>query len=428
MENATYVDRLLGLVEKATSPFHTVEAVKKALVEDGFEELQFAQLWDLKKGGKYVVSCYGTSIFGFTIGKEFAAEDGFRVAAAHSDFPGFRIKSNPEMKAEGYVQLNVETYGGVNLASWLDRGLSVAGRVILKSEDIFHPEVRLVDFRRPILAIPNIAVHLNKELNKGVELNKQTEMLPIAAMDDGSEHCFLECLAKELGVEVSDILDYELNVYNADQGERIGLHEEFLSAPRLDNLASVQALVDGMLEGKRDKGLNLIAVFDHEEVGSRSKQGAASVVLPQLLEKIYVALGLSEREYKNAMTNSMFASVDVSHGFHPSYGVKYDPTNKNILNKGFSIKEACAQSYATDSEAIAIVQQICEKEGIAYQKFLNRSDIAGGGTLGAIASAVLPVRTVDMGVPIFAMHSSREMMGVKDQESMSRFVKAYFTL
>lgn len=219
-----------------------------------------------------------------------------------------------------------------------------------------------------------------------------------------------------------------MNLYNADRAEKIGLHEEFLSAPRLDNLTSVQALVDGILEGERKEGLNVIAIFDHEEVGSRTKQGAGSMMLPYLLEKIYLSLGGSEQMYKNALAEGLLMSVDVSHGFHPSYGGKYDPTNKNMLNQGFCIKEACSQSYATDSEAVGIVQQICEKEQIPYQKFVNRSDVTGGGTLGSIASAMLPVRTVDLGVPLLAMHSSRELMGAKDQESLTRFIKAYFSL
>lgn len=206
------------------------------------------------------------------------------------------------------------------------------------------------------------------------------------------------------------------------------MNEEFLSAPRLDNLTSVQALVDGILEGERKEGLNVIAIFDHEEVGSRTKQGAGSMMLPYLLEKIYLSLGGSEQMYKNALAEGLLMSVDVSHGFHPSYGGKYDPTNKNMLNQGFCIKEACSQSYATDSEAVGIVQQICEKEQIPYQKFVNRSDVTGGGTLGSIASAMLPVRTVDLGVPLLAMHSSRELMGAKDQESLTRFIKAYFSL
>lgn len=425
-----YTDKLLALLERATSQFHTVEAVKQQLAEQGFEELELRENWNLKKGGKYMLIHHGSSIFAFTIGEEFKAEDGYRIAAAHGDFPGFRLKPNSGMEVGGYLQLNTETYGGAILSSWMDRPLSVAGRVILKSDDLFKPEVRLIDLERPVLIIPNLAIHFNREMNKGVELRKQVEMLPVYGTASGemTKETFLDYIAEALGVQAEEILDYELNIYNTDKGNYVGLKEEFVSAPRLDNLTSVQALIDGITANTRKKGLNVMCVFDHEEIGSRSKQGAASTLLPHILEKIYLSLGMTALDFKNAMEDSLFMSVDVSHAYHPNYGAKYDLTNKHVLNTGFAIKEACSQSYATDSEAIAIVQQICEQEGIAYQKFLNHSDSAGGGTLGAISSAILPIRTVDMGVPLWAMHSSRETMGVKDYECLVEFLKAYYKL
>lgn len=424
------IDKLFGLLENATSQFHTVKATKEQLSGQGFEELKLRENWSLQKGGKYLLEHHGSTIFAFTIGENFEAEDGFRIAAAHGDFPGFRIKPNAEMEVGGYLQLNTEGYGGAILSSWLDRPLSVAGRVVLKSEDVFKPEVRLVDLKKPVLIIPNLAIHFNREMNKGVELRKQVEMLPIygTASDELSKDAFLTCIADALDVQKDDILDYELTIYNTDKASYVGLADEFVCAPRLDNLTSTQALIDGITEGNRQKGLNMMIVFDHEEVGSRSKQGAASTLLTTILEKIYVSLGMTTMDFTNALENSLFMSVDVSHAYHPNYGAKYDLTNRHVLNKGFAIKEASSQSYATDSEAVAIVQQICEKEGIAYQKFVNHSDAAGGGTLGAISSAMLPVRTVDMGVPLLAMHSSRETMGVKDYESLVDFITAYYRL
>ena len=424
------VDRLFGFLEAATSQFHTIKAVKEQLSGQGFEPLQLKEDWNLKKGGKYLFNHHGSTLFAFTVGEDFQAEDGFRIAAAHGDFPGFRLKPNAEMEVGGYLQLNTEAYGGAILSSWLDRPLSVAGRIVLKSDDVFKPEMRLVDLKKPVLIIPNLAIHFNRDVNKGVELRKQVEMLPIygAASEELTKSAFLNCIAETLNVKKEDILDYELNIYNTDKGGLLGLKEEFISAPRLDNLTSVQALVEGITEGKRKKGLNMMIVFDHEEVGSRSKQGAASTLLTTILEKIYLSLGMTGMDFINAMEESLLMSVDVSHAFHPNYGAKYDPTNKPILNKGFAIKEACSQSYATDSEAIAIVQQICEKEGIAYQKYVNHSDSPGGGTIGAISSTMLPVRTVDMGIPILAMHSSRETMGVKDYENLICFLVAYYRL
>lgn len=424
------IDKLFGLLENATSQFHTVKATKEQLLEQGFEELKLKDNWKLQKGGKYLLEHHGSTVFAFTIGADFEAEDGFRIAASHGDFPGFRIKPNAEMEVSGYLQLNTEGYGGAILSSWLDRPLSVAGRVVLKSDDVFKPEVRLVDLKKPVLIIPNLAIHFNREMNKGVELRKQVEMLPIygTTSEELSKDAFLDAIAESLEVSKDDILDYELTIYNTDKASFVGLKDEFVSAPRLDNLTSTQALIEGITAGNRQKGLNMMVVFDHEEIGSRSKQGAASTLLTTILEKIYVSLGMTMIDFTNALEDSLLMSVDVSHAYHPNYGAKYDVTNKHVLNNGFAIKEACSQSYATDSEAIAIVQQICEKEGIAYQKFANHSDSVGGGTIGAISSAMLPVRTVDMGVPLLAMHSSRETMGVKDYENLVDFITAYYRL
>lgn len=419
--------QLLKLLEEGVSSFHTIQASVKRLAQSGFQRLHLRDKWELCRGGKYYVVYHGTTLFAFTVAEEFVAEDGFRMAAAHGDFPGFRIKPSPDMHDGGYMMVNTETYGGANLASWLDRPLSVAGRVILKSENPFSPKECFVDFKKPILTIPNVAIHMNRELNKGVELNKQTHMLPLAGiMEEGSS--FMEVLAEKAGVSKEEILDYELNVYNTDPGALVGVKEEFISAPRLDNLTSVHAILTGLTEGKRTHGINMGIVFDHEEIGSRTKQGAGSTLLTMVLEKIYDAFGYTSLEMQSAVEDSLLMSVDVAHGYHPSYKEKYDPTNRCVLNQGICIKEASTQSYATDSEAIAIVMQICEKEGIAFQKAVNRSDIPGGGTLGSIASSMLPVRTVDLGVPLLSMHSAREMMGAKDQEELVRYLRAYFSL
>lgn len=425
-----YYDRLFAFLERATSPYHTVALAKEELMKQGFEELYWKEEWHLKKGGKYVLDYYGASLFAFTVGQEFEAEDGYRIAAAHGDFPGFRVKQQPGMDVGGYLQLNTEAYGGAILSTWMDRPLSVAGRVALKSDDVFQPELRLVDLKKPVLVIPNLAIHFNREMNKGVELKKQVDMLPIygTSSEEMTKEAFLEYVAEELHVEPSDILDYELQIYNTDKPCFLGINDEFISGPRLDNLTSVQALVEAILQGTRKEGINLIAVFDHEEIGNRSKQGAASMILSHLVEKIYVSLGKTQEDCKNAMAESLMMSVDVSHAYHPNYAARYDLTNRHVLNKGFAIKESCSQSYATDSEVVAIVQQICEKEGIAYQKFANHSDSAGGGTLGAVASTLLPIRTADMGVPVLAMHSSRETMGTKDYESIIAYLASFYSL
>lgn len=427
------IERLLKLIGEATSPYHTVQAAVGDLKEAGFEELCGSGSWPLERGGRYFTVHHGTTLFAFTVGEKFDGEDPLRLAAAHTDFPGFRIKPNPEYAKEGYLQLNTEVYGGASLMTWLDRPLSVAGKVMLKGEDAFHPVSRLVDLKRPLFTIPNLAIHLNKDMNKGVELNKQKHMLPVGGVCGEKEEkeegrWFIEFLAGEFRVNAEDILDFDLNLYNTDKGTVIGLREEFLSAPRLDNLTSVQALANGLICGKRERGVNLIALFDHEEIGSKTKQGAGSTMLELILERIYLAFGRNRGNLMGALEGGLLLSADVGHAIHPAYADKSDVTNKNVLGGGIAIKEASAQSYATDTEAVAIVQQICMENGIPFQKFSNRSDGTSGGTLGSIASAMLPVRTVDVGVPLLAMHSSRELGGVKDQEALNALLEAYFAI
>lgn len=422
--------KLFQFIEKATSRFHAIQATKEELMAANFTELAPDTRWDLQLGGKYYVEYGATQVIAFTLGNKFTAKDSIRIAAAHGDFPALSIKAKPEVVKEGYLQLNVEMYGGVNLMSWLDVPLSMSGRVITRSKDVFRPHVHLVDFKKPVLLIPNIAIHLQRNMNEGMKLNKQLHMLPILAMTDEKEETgFLNRqLAKELGVQEDDILDYELTLYNPDKGCLVGFYDEFLSAPRLDDLSSVSACLDALLNAERETGINVFGVYDHEEIGSKTKTGAGSVVLASILEKIYLSLGYDVLDYQNAWKESLFMSVDVGHAFHPNFADKYDITNKDVLNKGFTIKEAVSQSYATDSEAIAIVQQICDKEKIPYQKSVNRSDISGGGTLGSIAATMTPMRVVDLGIPLLAMHSVREMGGVKDMEALTRYLTAYYSL
>jgi len=430
MNTIEHAEKLLQLVEEGTSPFHVTAGVERQLVKAGFQKLSMGCDWGLCNGGKYYVIHNGSSLIAFTIGERFAFGDDFRIAAAHTDFPGLRIKPRPEVTKEGYRQLNVEMYGGAILNTWLDRPLSAAGRVVLRSQEIFHPEVRYVDFRKPFLTIPNLAIHMNREMNKGVELNKQQDMLPILGLDgeEKTEEFFLEHLAKQLRVEKEDILEYELGLYNTDTGDFLGLSEEFISSPRLDNLTSVQAVTTAIISGKRTHGVNVAAYFDHEEVGSRTKQGAGSTLLSSVLERILLSYGRGREKFLEILADSMLLSVDVGHAIHPNKTDKNDITSKNVLGRGICIKESSIQSYATDSEAIGIIQQICERKNIPYQKFANRSDGTGGSTLGSIASSVLPMKTVDVGVPLLAMHSSRELMGTADQESLVRLAEAFYSL
>lgn len=429
MRRSNVMERLLRLIGEGTSPFQVTSAVERQFQEAGYERLRFDRPWQLEDGGRYYIVQQESALTAFTIGEDMPETGDYRIAAAHTDFPGLRIKQNAGMVRDGYAQLNVEVYGGAILNTWLDRPLSAAGRVALKSDDVFRPQTRLVDFGRPMFVIPNLAIHLNRDINKGVELNRQKDMIPIAGIagEKMTEDFFKELLASELRVRPDEILDYEIGLYNADTADYVGMEAELLSAPRIDNLAGVQAIVSGMLEGSRD-GINVAAFFDHEEIGSKTRQGAGSLFLNMVLEKISLGLGEDRSQYLHNLQNSMMLSVDVGHGFHPNYPEKMDPTNRSVLNHGLCIKEASTQSYATDSRSVAIVQQICMQEEIPYTKFFNRSDGTSGSTLGAISSSLVPVPTADVGIPILAMHSARELMGVKDEESLKNLIRAYYTL
>lgn len=432
MGNNSAVDKLLEYLKVATSPYHVVEEGMKKLTEAGFHELKMKDRWILTKGGKYFIRPFGTELFAFCVGEEWEDGQSLRIAAAHTDQPGFHIKPSPEMVSGNYLKLDTEVYGGPILNTWMDRPLSIAGKVALRSEDPFVPVTKLVDMKKPVLTIPNLSIHMNREVNKGVELNRQTDMIPLISMfqkEWSKEQYFVTYLAKELDSKPEDILDYDLFLYNTEEGSYVGMEEDFISAPRLDNLTSVLALIHGITEGTRKKGINLIALYDNEEIGSRSKQGADSSLLNMILERIYYGLGVEQRMgFYEGMDESILLSVDVAQAVHPNHPEKYDPNNQPYLNGGIIFKIDSNQRYAYDTEALGVVQQLCDKTGVKCQKFVNRSDVPGGGTLGSILSAWLPIKTVDLGVPLLAMHSAREIMGAEDQEHLDKLIKGFFQM
>ena len=420
---------LIDLLNKAVSPFACVEAAMERLAGAGFETLEYNQGWNLEKGGKYMINHHGTTLFAFSVGEQYEGKGMLRLAAAHTDYPCMRIKPNADFTTEGYAQVNVEVYGGPILNTWFDRPLGVAGRVVVRSEDAFRPDIRIYRSKKPIMIIPNLSIHMNREVNKGVEINRQIDLMPVLDMlpkDQTSTDYFLTFLSEDLGVDKEDILDFELNTFCMEEPLYVGPNDSLLSAPRLDNQTSVSALLSAIIDGKRDNGINLIALFDHEEIGSSSKQGAASIFLHDLLRRILRNLGLSEEEMDRSIYDAMLLSVDVAHALHPNRREKMDILNHPVLGQGFCIKQACSQSYATDSEVIGILCQLCDKNNIPYQRFVNRSDAVGGATLGSIASTMLPIRTIDIGIPLLSMHSVRELMGAADMEALKDAVTAYF--
>lgn len=419
-------EALFQLIEKGTSPAMVVQEAECRLRKAGFSQLAFWQEWELLNHGAYYVKHNDTTLFAFTMGAQAGCLDQIRIAGAHTDFPCLRIKPSPDLEVGGYAQINVEVYGGAILNTWLDRPLGISGRVALESDEALNPGLHYFSVDRALGVIPNLAIHMNREVNKGVQLNKQTDLLPILGFaQEGSKRPFLDFLARESGRKPEEILDYELWMYCREKPQYAGLERELILSPRLDNLTSVQALLTGITESRREEGINVIALFDHEEVGSRTKQGAGSMLLRDLLQRIGECF---HKPSYPGLYNSFFLSVDVAHGMHPNYKGKMDPTNQPVLGKGVCIKEAGSQSYATDCAAVAAVEQICRKQNIPCQKFVNRSDLAGGGTLGSIASSFLPVKTVDIGAPILAMHSAVETMGAGDLKALTDLVRAYFQI
>lgn len=428
----TETEELLDFVAECPTPFHTVQASAMRLRLAGFRELSLTDSWQIERGGKYFVTVYDSTLLAFVVGE---SDGQLRMAAAHTDFPCFRLKPQAGMVKEKCGLLNVEKYGGLILRTWLDRPLSLAGKIVIRGEDAFNPEIRLVDFQRPLVTIPSLAIHMDREVNDEGKLNVQTDMLPLAAAFGGVESLetdadaktfFVDWLAEELGTAVEDILSYELSLYPVEHGCTVGLHEEMVSSPRLDNLTSVKACLDGICgAAETGTGIRLIALFDNEEVGSCTKQGAASAVLMQVLERLYTALGKSQEDLLRDIAAGFLLSVDVAHAVHPNYADKADPAVRPVLGAGLTLKQACSQSYAGDAEAVAVVRGLCEAQGIKWQQFVNRSDSRGGSTLGSIASALVPMRTMDIGVPILAMHSVRETMAGTDQEALSKLLQVF---
>lgn len=439
MEFRESSDRLIRFIGDATCSFTTVQTAMAMLKSEGFIELGLGGRWKPERGKSYYINVYDSSLMAFTVGRNY---DGgmIRIATAHTDSPSFAVKPNPEIRTGmGNIgKLNVEGYGGAILNTWLDRPLSIALRVSVKSDKVFEPDVRIVDFRRSVVTIPNLAIHMNREVNKGVELNKQVDMLPICCQPGTDVNdFFMDYLAAELNVGKEDILDYEGYVYNTEKGQYTGFDEEFVLCPRLDNATSVVACLIGLIKSSlsngNEDGINAIMVFDNEEIGSMTKQGANSSVLTFMLEKLYRSLE-SDNEttddvragYIDRILNGMMISLDVAHATHPNHPEKNDPTNVITLNAGPVIKRSAAQRYATDARAVGIVEQICQRSDIPYQKFSIRSDMVGGSTLGPISDIQLPMLTVDIGVPILAMHSAMETMGMKDQAYMEELVRGFF--
>ena len=423
-------NRLINTISKSTSPFHTTTEAKNQLNKAGFEELLWDSDWCLVPGNKYYITPFNTTLFAFKINSEFNKNDIIKIATAHIDNPGLRIKANPEHFQDDYMKVNTEIYGGAILSTWFDRPLSIAGRIFLKGETHASPKMELVDFEKPLLMIPNLSIHMNRKVNDGIALNNQIDMIPIAGITSNKEndsHFITDLIAKKLDVAKDDILSYELCVYNCENGCTVGLNDEFIMAPRIDNISSVQACLSGIIESDSSNGIDLIALFDHEEVGSHTKNGAASNLLPFVLERIYNKLDVNREDYLKSVLKGFFLSLDVAHATNPNHPEKYDITSSVQINDGIALKSTSKQNYCGDGETAAILQSLAKEHNIPLVVNYLRSDAVGGSTLGSILSSFLPMKCADLGAPIFAMHSAMETMGVSDQYNLEKFTKAFFT-
>ncbi len=404
------------------SAFHATEEVKRILAGQKFVELGEADAWKLKSGGRYYVVRADSAVIAFVAGSEPVEKSGFRIAGAHTDSPGFRIKPAPEMLAEDkYVRLNTEVYGGPILGSWFDRPLAIAGRVVTDSGKMMAPAVRLVNINRPVCVIPSIAIHMNPEANNGFVPNKQSDTLPVIGMVNQKleEKGFLvKMLAKELKIKESQILDFDLFLYEYEKGSLVGAAEEFVSCSRIDDLEAVHAGIKALVSLTRPKKTCVMACFDNEEVGSSTRQGADSQFLAEVLERIVLAGNGGRSEYFRALAQSFIVSADGAHAVHPNMPGKADPTSRPMLNGGVVIKLSASKSYTSDAVTAACFMQLCQKAGVKVQKFVNRSDMRGGSTIGPISSSHVSIPSVDVGIPMLSMHSVREMCGVADHYAM----------
>ena len=415
-------EKLLDFIKKSPTAFQAVDEMQRRLTEHGFEVLSEKEYWKLVPGGKYLVTRNHSALIAFCIPEEESRA--FHIMASHSDSPSFKIKENPEIKTDNsYVKLNVEKYGGMLMAPWFDRPLSVAGRVVVRGES--GPEEKLVNIERDLLMIPNLAIHMNREANNGVAYNPQKDLLPLFAAEN-TDRTLMELIAEQAGVTKEDILSHDLFLYNRMPGTIWGADDEFVSSARLDDLQCAFASMEGLLRAENRKSIAVHCVMDNEEVGSGTKQGAASTFLKDTLLRINMGLGRTYEEYLMTLAGSFMVSADNAHALHPNYADKTDPTNHPILNKGIVIKYNANQKYCTDAVSAAEFKELCAKADVPYQTFVNRSDIAGGSTLGNISNTQVPMNTVDIGLPQLSMHSPYETAGVKDTEYLLRVAAELF--
>lgn len=419
------IKRLLSFLDASPVNFLAVKNITEELEQNGFRRVDATEaLGEVKAGDKLFVTKNDSSVYAFQIGKKPLAESGFHMICAHCDSPTFRIKPNAEIDCEGgIVKLNTEVYGGPIMSTWFDRPLTLAGRVIVKGADVMRPKTLLLHIKRPLLQISNLAIHFNRQVNDGVQLSKQKDVLPILGIINSElerGNMLMNIIVEELNklqeVAREDILDFDLYLADATPACTFGVHDEFISSGRLDDLSMCYAGLEALIASEATDTTQVLAIFDNEETGSQTKQGAGSPFLSYMLKRIALAQSGTPEAYYQAVERAFMISADNAHAWHPNYPEKYDPTNHPVLGGGPVIKFNAAQKYASDAMSASVFAGLCHKAGVPCQRFVNHSDVAGGSTLGNILASSIPLRGVDMGNAILAMHSCRETGSTQDHE------------
>lgn len=433
------IKRLLSFLDASPVNFLAVKNIADTLAANGFRRIDPAlPLGEVKSGDRFFVTKNDSSIYAFRIGNKPIADAGFHMICAHCDSPTFRIKPHAEMLTEGsIVKLNTEVYGGPIMSTWFDRPLTLAGRVIVRGEDVMQPETLLLHIKRPLLQISNLAIHFNRQVNDGVALSKQKDVLPLlgqitSQLETGN--LLMNVILEELNSTIADcqfcakdVLDFDLYLADATPACTFGVHNEFISSGRLDDLSMCYAGLEALIASDTTDTTQVLALFDNEETGSQTKQGAGSPFLAYILKRIAMSQSHTEEAYYQAVERAFMISADNAHAWHPNYPEKYDPTNHPMLGGGPVIKFNAAQKYASDAVSAAVFAGLCEKAGVPCQRFVNHSDVAGGSTLGNILASSIPLRGVDMGNAILAMHSCRETGSVVDHEYCVKVFTEFFS-
>ena len=416
--------KLLDYLYDSPTPFHATNNAAGQLAAAGFTELYEANAWDIAPGGKYFLRKNSSSFAAFIMGTADITTHGIRAIAAHTDSPFFAIKPNPQMTQGGHIKLNTSPYGGVIMYTWFDRPLAIAGRVLLKTPDFLAPKEVLVNINKPLMVIPSLAIHLNRQINDGYKINAQCDTLPFAAMVNEElekDDYLLNLLTNELGCTPEDILDFDLCLYEYQKGQFVGQNEEFMSSSRLDDLWMVHAGLDAILNAAPSAYTKLLYCPDNEEIGSLTPHGAQSTFIKTLIERIS-----PQGAFGQFMANSFFVSADLGHGANPNHPHKDDPTNPTILGGGAVLKYSANQKYATNGYTGSVFTALCQKAGVPVQKYITRSDVVGGGTIGAIMGANLGVNVVDMGMAVLGMHSIRELAATIDNDYALKVFGTFF--